>query len=86
MISLRTFYFLGAFLFGVGLLAGIYNLANAWALVSNGSKVQTIAGLAFNLLMVLLFIGLYRQAPRFTPEQEKQQEEVLNGVSVKNKS
>ena len=62
-INIRHFYLVGAFLFLIGMSGGVWNLTMLWSVFTTSAKIQTIAGLLFNCILIILFAHLYKTTP-----------------------
>lgn len=60
--SLKTFYSLGAILLLIGVFANTYSIYLTWNFMNIGQKISQISNVAFNCLLVAVFLKLYRDA------------------------
>lgn len=73
MISMRKFYKIASWLMVIVVVANTWNLLKTWDITNLPTKISLIAGsILFNVLLVALFIGLYRM----TPDMEIQNKEI----------
>ena len=60
MISIKTFYIVGAGLMVFSTIGSIWSAVLNWPLLNNGSKLSTSVGVLFNFLWFGLFLFLYK--------------------------
>jgi len=73
MFSMRKFYKIAAWLMVIVVVANTWNLLKTWDITNLPTKISMIAGsILFNMLLVGLFIFLYRG----TPDLEIQNKEI----------
>ena len=64
MMDMRRFYLIASILMIISLLGSVWNLFIVWNGITIGGKISQLAGgVGFNLLLFILFIGLYRITP-----------------------
>lgn len=74
MISMRTFYGLGAILFGIMFMGNVWNVIALWNAMTLGARVAGIAGFMFNVLLCALFIYLFKSQDVFkTPDLSEEE-------------
>ncbi len=87
MIDIRKFYLIAGSLMSISVLGQIWNLYTLWDNLTMGAKVSGIAGgVLFNLLLVVLFFGMYKMMPSTNqsiidnPEMDKYLQELSKQV------
>lgn len=78
MISMKQFYLYASILMVVSVIFNIWNLVSAWALMNLPAKFSFIFGnIFFQLLLIGMFIGMYRVTPDMILKDNPELDDVL---------
>mgnify|MGYP001411074233 CR=1 FL=1 len=67
-MNIKTFYLIASILMIVSVLGQGWNLDIIWNSITIGAKISNIAGMFFNVLLVILFLGLYKMTPNLNTQ------------------
>jgi hypothetical protein len=87
-ISMKQFYLWGSILLSVSVLGSAWNIKALWLTITIGAKISMIANLFFQVLLAVLFFGLYLQLLKQTktmnnPELDKFLQELQHQDKLK---
>jgi len=69
---------------GVSTIGSIWNLFIIWNIISIGAKIASVAsGVLFQLLMAVVFLGLYKSTPQLEVNDSKL-DELVKELEAKN--
>lgn len=81
---MRKFYGWATTLMTIALLGNLWNLVVTWVNMTNGSRMASISGgVAFNLLLAILFFGMWKTTPNTTDFSKTMTGEELNDLLKK---
>lgn len=60
-MSMKTFYFYGSILMAISVIGSAISAKLQWVALNIGSKISTTSSVVFQILLLVLFAGLYMQ-------------------------
>ena len=70
--DMRTYFHIAAYLMGIVAVGSTYSAIVMWRLMDLGAKVSRVAGILFNILLVVLFIYLMYMQPKKSDVEDAQ--------------
>jgi hypothetical protein len=85
-LSMKKFYIIAGILMLLSVIFSIWNLTTGWVIMNLPAKLSFIFGtILFQLLLVVLFFGMWKVMPDTTIKDNKELEELLETMKGGNK-